>query len=86
MPNNFNFVNNWIGQFKTSPSKLDINKFEDLSHSWAINHKKYTPIFPNWYKKKLSKLEKIFSVVNEKNHKVIRFCGVKVKFKRAKSK
>ena len=82
---NYSFINTWIDRFRYTPSKIDAEMFENLSHAWEINHSNYKPIFPNWKIKKnrnLTTLQKIFSVKNEDNHKVLRCCGVKVKFKR----
>lgn len=81
----YSFINTWIDRFRYTPSKIDAEMFENLSHAWEINHSNYKPIFPNWKIKKnrnLTTLQKIFSVKNEDNHKVLRCCGVKVKFKR----
>ena len=82
---NYSFINAWIDRFRYTPSKIDAEMFSNLSHAWEINHSNYKPIFPNWSmnrNKNLTTLQKIFSVKNEDNHKVVRCCGIKVKLKR----
>lgn len=85
LPNDVIFINSWIDRFRFTPTKIDQINFSKLTYSYSVNHEDYKPIFPNWSmnrKKNLTTLQKIFSVKNEDNHKVVRCCGIKVKLKR----
>ena len=86
-------LNDWINRFRFNPTDMDKKMFAKLAHAWEINHKEYTPIFPDWanvaniQKENSSPAlptipQKLFSVRNEYNHKVVRCLGLKFKFRR----
>lgn len=93
-PNDPNTINDWINRFKYTPTIDDYTNFSKLFYSYSVNHENYKPIFPDWNiiaeqqvleeKHNITPLQQIFSVKNEYNHKVVRCCGVKMKFKRNK--
>lgn len=87
IPENYEFLEDWVFKFCNCPSKVDKKYFSKITYTFESNHSNYQQIFPNWYKghsKKLSLLERIFSITNEGKHKVVTLAGMKVKFKRQK--
>ncbi|MBR4592425.1 MAG: HAD-IA family hydrolase [Elusimicrobiaceae bacterium] len=81
----------WLRHFEHTPQPEDKIHFARLCHAWEINHSNYQTIFPGWYLKgkpgrKLSFIEKIFSVRNEGACKVIRVLGMKFKLNRTSPK
>lgn len=85
-------VTEWINLFCTVPTAFEKEIFAGCLFSLDFSHSKFRKFPKMWFEKskpiikkssnKISRIEKFFSVRNDDRHKVIRICGLKIKFKR----
>lgn len=72
----------WLNDFPKNFTFEDILKLRKLSHSWNVNHSKYSLLFEELGWKCC--LQNIFSVKNssDKSHKIVKILGIEIKFKK----
>ncbi len=85
-------VTGWINLFCDISTEYEKEQFSNFGFATDINHSEYNQIPRKWFIKpvakkkkfvrKISNIEKVFSIRNEDKHKVVRVCGIKIKFKK----
>lgn len=89
-------ITEWVNLFCSISTDYEKSILAANAFSLDFNHSKFRKFPKTWFEKpvqnakkvvkisgrKVSKLEKIFSIRNEDRHKVLRVCGLKLKFKK----
>lgn len=82
-----NIVTEWVNLFCVVPTDVEKKIFSKIQFSLDVAHSNFREFPLAWFKepkfiRKIRPIEHVFSITNESRHKVIRLCGVKIKFKR----